>query len=181
LALIAIVSIFKTQIDFIQKSGIVTAMVGILNAPKGTRLYQRLKREKRLLKESTGDNTDFTLNFVPKMTPDTLINGYRDILNSIYAPKNYYARIKTLLKEYKPKLKVRKSEIRWSLVQGFFNCLWFIGIRERGRFFYWQLMASTLFSRPKSLPLLMTLSVYGYHFRRVASKYIGSTVESQAQ
>jgi radical SAM superfamily enzyme YgiQ (UPF0313 family) len=95
------VSIFQTQIDFIQKSGIVTAMVGLLNAPKGTRLFQRLKGENRLLKASTGDNTDYTLNFVPKMNPEILIRGYREILNTIYAPKNYYARIKTLLKEYK--------------------------------------------------------------------------------
>jgi len=41
-------SIFKSQISFIQKSGIVTAMVGLLNAPAGTRLYQRLKEENRL-------------------------------------------------------------------------------------------------------------------------------------
>jgi radical SAM superfamily enzyme YgiQ (UPF0313 family) len=165
------VSIFKTQIDFIQKSGIVTAMVGLLNAPKGTRLYQRLKKENRLLAASTGDNTDYSLNFVPKMNPDTLINGYRDILRTIYSPKNYYARINTLLKEYKPKTQIRKSEIKWSLVQGLFNCLWFVGVREQGRFHYWKLMASTLFTRPKSMRLLITLSAYGYHFRRVASKY----------
>jgi radical SAM superfamily enzyme YgiQ (UPF0313 family) len=170
-------SIFQTQIDFIQKSGIVTAMVGLLNAPKGTRLFQRLKGENRLLKASTGDNTDFSLNFIPKMNPDILIRGYREILNTIYAPKNYYARIKTLLKEYKPKTMVRKSEMKWSLVKGLINCLWFIGIRERGRIDYWKLMASTLFTRPKSLPLLMTLSVYGYHFRRVAGKYSGNPIE----
>ena len=98
------VTIFKTQINFIQKSGIVTAMVGLLNAPKGTRLYQRLKGENRLLKDDfSGDNMDYSLNFVPKMNRETLINGYRHILNTIYAPKEYYARIKTLSKEYKPK------------------------------------------------------------------------------
>jgi radical SAM superfamily enzyme YgiQ (UPF0313 family) len=174
------VSIFKTQIDFIQKSGIVTAMVGLLNAPKGTRLYQRLKGENRLLTESTGNNTDFTLNFVPKMDSETLINGYRDILGTIYSPKNYYARIKTLLKEYKPKTGVRKSEINWSMLHGFINCMWFMGIRERGRFSYWKLITSTFFTRPKSIPLMMTLSVYGYHFRRVANKYLGTPVARQA-
>ena len=43
------ISIFRSQINFIQKSGIVTAMVGLLNAPRGTRLYQRMKEENRLL------------------------------------------------------------------------------------------------------------------------------------
>jgi radical SAM superfamily enzyme YgiQ (UPF0313 family) len=174
------ITIFKTQIDFIQKSGIVTAMVGILNAPKGTRLHERLKGENRLVGAFSGDNTDFSLTFVPKMNPDTLVKGYRDILSTIYAPKNYYARIKTLLKEYKPKTRVRKSEIKWSLVQGFFNCMWFMGIREKGRTLYWKLLASTLFTQPGSLRLLMTLSAYGYHFRRVASKYTGNRAEGQA-
>ena len=39
------VSIFDKMVNFIQESGIVTAMVGLLNAPKGTRLYKRLVGE----------------------------------------------------------------------------------------------------------------------------------------
>jgi radical SAM superfamily enzyme YgiQ (UPF0313 family) len=165
-------SIFKTQINFIQKSGIVTAMVGLLNAPKGTRLYQRLKSENRLVKESTGDNTDFSLNFIPKMKQETLINGYKEILNTIYSPKNYYERIRMLLKEYKPKTKsFNLHSSRWN-IQGFINCMWFMGFRESGRRYYWKLVASTLLTKPKSFPLLVSLSVYGYHFRRVVKKYI---------
>jgi len=61
------ISIFRSQINFIQNSGIVTAMVGLLNAPRGTKLYQRLKKENRLLKVFTGNNTDININFVPKM------------------------------------------------------------------------------------------------------------------
>jgi radical SAM superfamily enzyme YgiQ (UPF0313 family) len=165
-------SIFKSQINFIQKSGIVTAMVGLLNAPKGTRLYQRLKGESRLVKESSGDNTDFSLNFVPRMKQETLIQGYKEILNTIYAPKHYYERIRTLLKEYKPRTKTFTLQSkRWS-IQGLLNCMWFMGIRENGRRYYWRLVASTLFTRPKSFPLLISLSIYGYHFRRVVRKYI---------
>jgi radical SAM superfamily enzyme YgiQ (UPF0313 family) len=164
-------SIFKTQINFIQKSGIVTAMVGLLNAPKGTRLYQRLKGENRLVRQTfTGDNTDFSLNFVPRMKKETLIDGYKEILNTIYSPKHYYERIKTLLKEYKPKTKsFSLHSQRWN-IQGFFNCMWFMGIRENGRRYYWRLVASTLLTRPKSFPLLVSLSIYGYHFRRVIKR-----------
>ena len=81
-------SIFKNQISFIQKSGIVTAMVGLLNAPPGTRLYQRLKKENRLLEGISGDNTDCSINFIPKMNYETLINGYQHILNTIYSPRH---------------------------------------------------------------------------------------------
>ncbi len=165
-------SIFKTQINFIQKSGIVTAMVGLLNAPRGTRLYQRLKSENRLTQESSGNNTDFSLNFIPKMNPETLIRGYQEILNTIYAPKNYYARIKTLMQEYHPPSRTWDLMDRWAAIRAFVNCMWFNGIREKGRIYYWSLMASTLFTQPRSIPLFVTHSVYGYHFRRVIRQYI---------
>jgi len=161
------VTIFKTQINFIQKSGIVTAMVGLLNAPKGTRLYHRLKSENRLIQEFTGNNTDLSLDFKPKMDKNILINGYKEILNTIYSPKYYYERIKTLLKEYKPKTKsFSLHSKRWN-IQGFFNCMWFMGFRENGRRYYWRLFISTLFNRPKSVPLFVSLSIYGYHFRKI--------------
>ena len=64
-------SIFERQIEFIQKSGIVTAMVGMLQAPPGTKLYERLKREGRLLGAMSGNN-DGTTNIIPKMDIATL-------------------------------------------------------------------------------------------------------------
>jgi radical SAM superfamily enzyme YgiQ (UPF0313 family) len=167
-------SIFKTQINFIQKSGIVTAMVGLLNAPQGTRLYQRLKKENRLVNISTGDNTDFSLNFVPVMKRETLIDGYKEILNTIYSPKHYYERIRTLLQEYKPRTKTFSVHSKRWTIQGFLNCMWFMGVRENGRRYYWRLVASTLCTKPRSFPLLIALSIYGYHFRRVVSKCVNA-------
>lgn len=172
-------TIFKTQINFIQKSGIVTAMVGLLNAPRGTRLYQRLKGENRLLKEDfTGDNMDYSLNFVPKMDRESLIDGYKQVLNTIYSPKHYYERIKTLLKEYKPRATVKIPHVKWSQIFGVINCIWFLGIREKGRRYYWRLFALTLLLRPRSFAMFMTLSAYGYHFRKVINKYVGAPSKS---
>jgi radical SAM superfamily enzyme YgiQ (UPF0313 family) len=164
------VSIFKTQINFIQKSGIVTAMVGLLNAPRGTRLYQRMKKENRLLEKSfTGDNMDATLNFMPKMNPKELVKGYQHVLNTIYSPKHYYERIRNFLQEYKPKAK-SAFRLEKSTLLGLFNSIWFVGIREKGRRYYWKLFASTLLRKPKSFPTFVTLTVYGYHFRKVIAK-----------
>jgi radical SAM superfamily enzyme YgiQ (UPF0313 family) len=172
-------SIFKSQINFIQNSGVVTAMVGLLNAPRGTRLYQRLKGENRLLKDTfTGDNMDFSLNFIPKMNRESLISGYKNLLNTIYSPKHYYDRIKNLLKEYKPKAKTGISQIHWHQVLGLINVVWFLGIREKGRRYYWKLFASTLFTRPRAIPMFITLAAYGYHFRKVIGKYVGTPSKS---
>jgi radical SAM superfamily enzyme YgiQ (UPF0313 family) len=171
-------SIFRTQINFIQNSGIVTAMVGLLNAPRGTSLYQRLSSENRLTKESTGDNTDCSINFIPRMNYDTLIDGYRHVLHSIYAPKQYYERIRTFLKEYKPyKVQNRLNSVRFYHITGFFKAMWILGVMEKGRRHYWKLLVNTLFKRPHLLPISVILSVYGVHFRRVA-KTLGTPAVS---
>ena len=162
-------SIFKSQISFIQKSGIVTAMVGVLMAPPETRLYKRLKKENRLLPGGTGDNTDGSTNFIPKMGRETLANGYKHILNTIYSPKPYYERVKTFLKEYKPKNK-RKGNIRPCYIAALIKSMWVLGIKEKGRRFYWRLFAWTLLKKPKSFPLSITFAVQGFHLRKVAEK-----------
>jgi radical SAM superfamily enzyme YgiQ (UPF0313 family) len=166
-------SIFRSQINFIQNSGVVTAMVGLLNAPRGTRLYQRLSRENRLLKDSSGDNTDCSINFIPKMNYETLIEGYKQILNTIYAPKQYYERITTFLKEYKPRKvqSISLSKLRFYHITAFFKAMWALGVMESGRTRYWRFFISTLVKRPKLFPLSISLSVYGLHFRRVAKKF----------
>lgn len=163
-------SIFEKQISFIQQTGIVTAMVGLLTAPRGTRLYKRLQKENRLLYETSGDNTDFSLNFIPKMSRETLISGYRHILTVIYSPRQYYARIGILLKEHHPVMHRRPrlniADLRTVLKSG-----WYLGVREKGRRHYWRLVTSTLLRRPRSFPLAITLAIYGYHFRKLVEGY----------
>jgi len=169
-------SIFKSQIDFIQKSGIVTAMVGLLNAPPGTRLYQRLKKENRLLKNFSGDQMDCSLNFIPNMNYETLINGYKNILNTIYSPKQYYERIKTFLKEYRPTPRKRIPQIQFYHIRAFVKSMWVLGVRETGRKYYWRFFVSTLLKRPRAFPISMSLAVYGFHFRKVTEKYISTPI-----
>jgi hypothetical protein len=170
-------SIFKSQITFIQRSGIVTAMVGLLNAPPGTRLYQRLKRENRLLKRFSGDNTDGELNFKPKMNYETLISGYKDIIATIYSPKPFYERVRTFLNEYKPQGKM-EGRLRFYHIRAFVKSMWLLGVREKGRRYYWKLFVSTLLQRPRSFPISISLGVYGYHFRKIAEGYIGAPIEN---
>jgi len=162
-------SIFESQVNFIQRSGIVTAMVGLLNALPGTRLYQRLEKENRLLPGGSGDNTDGTINFIPKMNCETLINGYKNIVKTIYSSRLHCERIKTFLKEYKPR-RVGRSKLRFYQIGALVKSMWVLGVKERGRRYYWRLFGSTLFRKPRLFPLSITLAVYGFHFRKVAKK-----------
>lgn len=162
--------IFDAQIKFIQNSGIVTAMVGILNALPKTKLYQRLEKEKRLLKDSTGNNTDFSINFIPKMNYDTLISGYKKILSTVYSPKCYYERVKTFLKEYVHPSK-RIARLTLNNLYAFLKSIFVLGVIGKERFHYWRLVFWTMFRRPRLFPLAVTYAIYGFHFRKIYERY----------
>ena len=163
-------SIFQRQIDFIQQSGIVTAMVGLLQAIPGTGLYNRLQREGRLLGVTSGDNVDGTTNLVPRMNAERLRQGYLSILKNIYAPKEYYGRIRTFLREYKvPK---EQARLQFQDVLAFARSIWHLGIWGKGRLRYWGLLAWTQFCRPELLPVAMTLAILGYHYRKVCRLHV---------
>ncbi|MBI2438287.1 MAG: DUF4070 domain-containing protein, partial [Lentisphaerae bacterium] len=163
-------SIFKRQIEFIQKSGIVTAMVGLLQAPPGTRLYERLKKEGRIRGASSGDNTDGTTNIIPAMSLEALRKGYKEILQHIYSPEHYYKRIRTFLREYKtPKV---RQPFRFSHIFVLLRSIYRLGILSQARMQYWKLIFWTQFRRPRLFTEAVTLAIYGYHFRKIFKRHI---------
>ncbi len=161
--------IFHQQIEFIQKSGIISAMIGLLNAPTKSKLYQRLQKEGRILNKMTGDNTDATMNFIPKMNKEILANGYRDVIRGIYEGKPFYARVRKFLNDFQPQVKVR-TKITFNKFMALIKSMFIIGILDRDRKYYWQLFFWSLFNRPEVFPLAVTYSIYGYHYRRVFKK-----------
>lgn len=163
-------SIFQRQIDFIQKSGIVTAMVGILTASPMTRLYNRLKEEGRLLTETSGNNTSIELNFIPKMDKNLLIDGYKKVLSTIYDSGEYYKRVLTFLEELQFPAKI-KYRFHWYQIRAFLSSLWFTGIKSRGRIYYWKLLIWSIFKKPNCLPYVVTYSLMEIHFRKVCFEY----------
>ena len=165
-------SIFQQQIDFIQKSGIVTAMVGLLQAPLGTRLYERMQKEGRLVKdkEFSGDNVDGSTNIIPKMGLEPLREGYRELISQIYAPKFYYERVLTFLREYKPP-KIQ-APLDWQYILALWRSMYQLGIRGVERLHYWRLFFWTLFRRPRLFPLAITFAIYGFHFRQVIELHV---------
>lgn len=163
-------AIFQQQVDFIQMSGIVTAMVGLLQAPLGTRLYERMQSTGRLVGQMTGDNVDGSTNIVPQMGIEPLRQGYRWLLGQIYSPRLYYARVRTFLREYRaPQVSLR---LELEYVLAFFRAAYQLGIRGKERAQYWALLLWTLFRRPKLFPLAVTLAIYGFHCRLVTELHV---------
>lgn len=164
--------IFERQINFIRESAIPLAMVGILNALPDTQLWRRLDREGRLLKESSGNNTDASLNFVPKMDSTKLIEGYKAILKTIYSPKEYYKRALDCLERtanmasYQPK----ENSLFRNLV-AFSKVVFTLGIKDRSRDEFWHFMREIFTKHRHQLEYGVTLAAMGYHFRKLTDEY----------
>jgi radical SAM superfamily enzyme YgiQ (UPF0313 family) len=164
-------NIFDSMIHFIQKSGIATAMVGILNAPTGTKLYKRLDKENRIVGRFSGNNTELSTNLIPKMNIDILLDGYKKIISTIYSPQFYHDRIKTLLRNYTPN-KFSIPSLNIVDLQAFLRSIWALGIKGKGRRYYWKLLGWTILHKPRNFPTAVTLLIYGFHFRIITENYI---------
>jgi radical SAM superfamily enzyme YgiQ (UPF0313 family) len=159
-------NIFERQWAFIQETGIVTAMVGLLNALPKTRLFTRLTAEGRILQKTTGNNLDAVLNFVSRIDRDVLLDGYRSLVKRLYAPKPFYRRIMTFLREYRPQ--GPRTRPTHGDVAAFFKSLWVLGVQSRGRRAFWSCLMRSLLCHRRKLTEAMSLAILGHHFRRVA-------------
>ena len=162
--------IFEKLTNFIQESGIVTAMVGLLNAPKGTKLHKRLLNEGRLLSDFTGNNTDFSMNFIPQMNPQVLLDGYKRILNTIYSPKYYYERVMRFMKDFEPKKK-KVFHLNPNYILALFKSMLKLGVVGEERIYYWKLFFWSLFRKPQLFSLAILFTIYGFHFKKISNSF----------
>jgi radical SAM superfamily enzyme YgiQ (UPF0313 family) len=160
--------IFDELTNFIQQSGIVTAMVGLLNAPKGTNLQKRLLGEGRMLSDFTGNNTDFSINFIPQMDLDKLLEGYKGILNKIYSPKYFYERVMRFMKDFEPKKK-KVFHLNSNYIVALFKSMYKLGVLGEERIYYWKLFFWSLFRKPQLFSLAILFTIYGFHFRKISN------------
>ncbi len=159
--------IFDLQIDFIQKIGVAVAMVGILGAIPKTRLWNRLKAEGRLLGDTSGDNTDGSVNFIPKMGIEKLLRGYEKVITTIYSPKVYYERIAVFVKNFNP---ITKRKFQLEDIIALFKSFFYIGMLPKTGPLYWKMIFRTAFTKARALPTAIELSIFHYHLEKIARK-----------
>jgi radical SAM superfamily enzyme YgiQ (UPF0313 family) len=165
--------IFDRMVEFIQKSGIPIAMVGLLQAMPGTQLFRRLWSEGRILDAGHGDNTDDKLNFLPRMDATKLVEGYRSVLKQIYSCEAYYERVKLYLNRTQPKpgkqkSGERKSRQQWLTVgnaRAFVTSIVRQGVFGPQRWSYWKFLLTVATRYRHCVGTAMTLAVMGYHFQ----------------
>lgn len=166
--------IFETQMKFIRESGIPLAMVGLLAALPDTQLWRRLEKEGRMLDVSTGNNTDCTVNFVPRMDLDRLVEGYKQVLRNIYSPKEYYRRaLDCISRLHNERIEPRTSDLI-SDIRSFLRVVYALGIRDSSRADFWGYFYQLLRHHTHDFAHGITLAAMGYHFREVTRRYCDS-------
>ena len=159
--------IFERQIQFIRESAIPLAMVGLLTALPNTQLWRRLDREGRLLVESSGNNTDGSLNFAPKMDVACLVEGYKSILRTIYSPAEYYQRALDCLDRVVAAREPRRRRLI-SDVMTLARVALALGVRDRARGEFWRFVRRVFAQHRGKFAEAIRLAAMGYHFRKVA-------------
>lgn len=159
--------IFQRQFDFIQKAGVVTAMVGLLQAMPRSRLYQRLADEGRLLSRGGGDNTLGFFNFETRLDREFLESNYRKLIHRLYEPGNYYRRILTFLETYR--MRGPREKLNWRDIRAVLRSFWVMGVVHQGRMAYWRFLTTALFRHPGQIGVAFTLAILGHHYRKVAA------------
>lgn len=163
--------IFERQIDFIRKSAIPLAMVGLLNALPDTQLWRRLEREGRLLGEANGDNTTCTLNFKTRMDPTFLIHGYQTIMRTIYSPREYYERALDSLRRTTKEIAEPQHYEFLNAIASFTRVLVKLGVLDAERKEFWRFFTKTLIKHRDRLAESLRLAAMGYHFRKLSEAY----------
>src|SRR5882724_306609 len=163
--------IFERQINFIRESAIPLAMVGLLTALPDTQLWRRLEKEGRLLGESTGNNTNCSLNFIPKMDAARLVAGYQSIMRTIYNPKEYYQRaLDSLQRTSVPSWDPKELHV-FRDVASFVRLTLRLGVLDRERKEFWRFFAAAIGKHRTQFADSMRLAAMGYHFRKLNEAY----------
>lgn len=161
---------FEVQRSFIERSGIMVAMVGLLTALPKTPLFERLKREGRLIEGAAhGDNTGGRSNIVPKgMSLEELGAGYRRLWAALLSDRAIAARIRNKLAHFGiPPLTRRESLGEATTIV--LRLLW-RGIVPGGPLRAWHFLRSLPLTRPRLLPLAVNDWIVGLAMRRYAER-----------
>jgi radical SAM superfamily enzyme YgiQ (UPF0313 family) len=167
--------IFERQIEFIRESAIPIAMVGMLNALPDTQLWHRLEKEGRLLgSDATGNNTIATVNFIPKMDVEKLIQGYQRIMLTIYKPSEYYKRALDSLKRTPQGIPEAHHYHGLNAVKGFLRIAFKLGILDADRREFWRFFIEAARKHHDRMTELLRHAAMAYHFRKLNDAYTES-------
>lgn len=175
--------IFDHQIEFIERAAIPWAMTGLLQAPPTTPLYERMKREGRLVPESP-EPSNFSLpNFRTVLPLPELLAGMKRMLLTLYDPRRFYERVFDSLERWQLQPEQRAPAISLlCLLRVVFKSVWKQGVLTGYRRAYWRFLGRLVLRyglNAQKRRLGFELAFSGHHFIRYA-RHVAETLESES-
>jgi radical SAM superfamily enzyme YgiQ (UPF0313 family) len=150
--------------EWISRSPIPLAMVGMLTALPGTQLERRLESEGRMLHSSDGDQFARP-NFVTKLNEAELLEGYARVMADLYSPRAYFDRAAKML-QLQPEFSSRLKHPAWEGVRTVLRSLWHQGVVSRYRREFWRFVGIVARKTPKRISRAVGLAIHGEHMIR---------------
>ncbi len=174
-------STFGRQYEFITRSGIQTAMIGLLHAMPRTPLYERLHAAGRLREaDSGGDNTKLDTNVEPlNMSRDELIEGYRTLHRQLLADRAIAHRIINKCRV----LGRPAGGMEYSTATGvaiLLRLLW-RGILPGGLVRQWHFARTIPWRKPWQIPLVVGDWIVGLSMQDYVRRHFGAAARSEAR
>ncbi len=163
--------IFELQYDFLMKSGIPQAMISLLDVSSGTELYEKLKKQGRIVSEFKGFNTGkYELNYVPVMNPGLLLSGYLKLVGESFKPRAYFQRCFRFIKDFK----LRSKPGHIAVNEGIMFVIRFLSenlFSNYTRHFSWFLLR-VLLTRPRKFKKAAEIGIRGFQFYKMTQQEI---------
>ncbi len=160
--------IFDRQFEFIERTAITWAMAGVLQAPPTTALFDRMKKEGRLIEGSQAITNFSAPNFHTKLPLPVLLRGLSRLLFELYEPKTFFDRAFRSLDVWKPRKTQHAPELPMSYnLRVLGASMWRQGVKSSYRKAYWAflwLLISKWAREPAKLWLGFMVLLSAEHF-----------------
>jgi len=174
--------IFDQQIEFVERAAIPWAMTGVLQAPPTTPLYERMKREGRLLQDNPEPSNFDPPNFRTVLPLPELLDGTKRMLLTLYDPHRFYERVLDSLERWQPQSEQRASALSLLyLLRVLIKSVWMQVVLAGYRRAYWRYMRQLMLRwglHPQKRRLGFELALSGHHFIRYV-RHVAETLEAE--
>ena len=134
-------TIFERQREFIERASITWAMAGVLQAPPTTALFDRMKKEGRLIEGSLAITNFSAPNFRTVLPLPVLLGGLSQLLFWLYEPKAFFARAMQSLEVWQTKPSQKPPALPFMYnVRLLGASMWTQGVRSSYRRDYWNFL-----------------------------------------
>ncbi len=177
-------TIFDRQREFIELTTITWAMAGVLQAPPTTALFDRMKREGRLIENSDAITNFSPPNFETVLPFPVLLRGLATLLSDLYEARPFFKRALRSLEVWRPRATQVPPELPLLYnLRVLLASIWQQGVRSPYKREYWKFLFEIVrrYARtPAKLWLGFNIMLSANHFL-IYSREVAQQLEAECR